>query len=161
MKIYVDGSCLGNGSIDSYGGYGAVIFDDNDNYITHHTHYESNTTNNIQELKSLIYSFIIALQHPTEQVAVYSDSAYGIQVFETWCAAWERNGWRKSDKQPIKNLELIQEGYKIYKKLKNIIIIKVKGHVGVIGNEMADALATNNMNKFNSLLNKSRSVKNE
>ena len=153
MKVYVDGSCLGNGTISSSGGYGVVIFDDNDKYITHYSHHEMNTTNNIQELKSLIYSFILALKNPNEEVIIYSDSAYGIQVFESWAKNWERQGWRKADKQPIKNLELIQEGYKIYTQLKNIKIVKVKGHNDVLGNEMADALATNNLSKFSKLLN--------
>lgn len=155
MNIYVDGSCTGNGTANSAGGYGVVIFDDNNNYISHYHHSEINTTNNIQELKSLVYSFIIAYQNPNEQVNIYSDSTYGVQVFETWCASWERNNWRKSDKQPIKNLELIQEGYELYKKLNNIKLVKVKGHNDIIGNEMADALATNNLNKFNKLLNRS------
>ena len=153
MKIFCDGSCVGNGTKNSHGGYGVVIFDDNDNYITHYSHHEDETTNNIQELKSLIYSFLIAYQHPFEKIYIYSDSSYGIQVFETWCKSWKHYGWQKYDRKPIKNLELIKEGYEIYLKLKNIEIIKVKGHNNVLGNEMADALATNNMKKFNKLLN--------
>jgi ribonuclease HI len=155
MKVYCDGSCLGNGTQHSSGGYGVVIFDDNDNYISHYSHHETDTTNNIQELKSLIYSFIIAYKNPNQKVVIYSDSSYGIQVFETWARNWKANGWRKADKQPIKNLELIQEGYEIYAKLKNIQIVKVKGHNDILGNEMADALATNNVNKFNRLLQQS------
>lgn len=152
MKVYTDGSCLKNGRVDSSGGYGVVIFDDNDKYVSHHSHYEDNTTNNIQELKALVYGFIIAYSNPKEEVIIYTDSAYGLQVFDSWCPMWKRNAWRKSDNQPIKNLELIQEGYELYSKLTNCRITKVKGHNNVIGNEMADALATGDMNKFNKLL---------
>jgi len=161
MKIFVDGSCIGNGSNNSSGGYGVVIFDNENNYISHYSHYEKNTTNNIQELKSLIYSFTIAYQYPSKSFIIYSDSSYGIQVFESWSKNWERNNWRKSDGQIIKNLELIKEGYQLYKQLNNISLVKVKGHNDIIGNEMADALATNNIDKFYSLLNKNRRELNE
>ena len=45
--------------------------------------------------------------------------------------------------------------YSIYLKIKDrITIIKIEGHKGVLGNELADALSTGNNKKFNDLVKK-------
>ena len=149
MIIYSDGSAHPN---PGPGGYGVVFFDDNNKYIRHYCHQEADTTNNIQELKGLIFSFIYASLHPEEDIIIYSDSSYAISVFTDWAEKWEWNGWRKGKNEKIKNLDLIKEGYNLYKKLKNCKIIKIKGHNNIIGNELADALATNNAVKVNRIL---------
>lgn len=147
MIIYSDGSCSVN---PGPGGYGLVVMNDDETKILDsYMHQEIFTTNNIQELKALIHSFAYAASCPNSQVTIYSDSAYAINVFTQWAKNWEKAGWIKSDNQPIKNLELIKKGYELFKQLNNCQVLKVKGHNNNIGNEMADALASNNINKFN------------
>lgn len=150
MIICTDGSANPN---PGPGGYGVVFLTNDEKYINHYSHYEKETTNNIQELKGLIYSFIFAYQNPNEYFTIISDSIYAINVFEQWAPVWEKNNWTKSDNKPIKNLTLIKEGYTIFKKLSNCTLKKIKGHSNYFGNELADALASNNIKKFNILLN--------
>jgi ribonuclease HI len=146
MKIFTDGACSGN---PGPGGYGLVVMNDEENTIINCIkHQELSTTNNIQELKALIHGFVYAAACPNRHVIIYSDSAYAISVFTQWAKNWENNNWTKSDNKPIKNLDLIKKGYEIFKNLSNCEIIKVKGHAENIGNELADALAADNMVKF-------------
>lgn len=146
MKIYTDGACSGN---PGPGGYGVVALNDEETeIILIKSNKEENTTNNIQELKALIYAFIVAKTFPQGKVIIYSDSAYAINVFTQWASNWEKNNWTKSDNKPIKNLDLIQKGYQIFSELSNCEIYKVAGHAAIPGNEMADALASNNSDKF-------------
>ena len=55
VTIYTDGACSPN---PGKGGYGVVIYDDNNNLIDCYSHYENNTTNNIQEIKAILYTFL-------------------------------------------------------------------------------------------------------
>ena len=149
IKIYVDGSAHPN---PGPGGYGIVFFDENDNYMIHHSSQDENTTNNIQELKALTFAFLIANNYPNHDFIIYCDSNYAIKSLTEWAYDWEKNNWIKSDKKPVLNLEIIKAGFNAYKNLKNCKIEHIAGHKGIIGNELADALATNNINRFNKLL---------
>ena len=42
-------------------------------------------------------------------VDLYLDSQYVKQGIESWIHAWKRNGWRTSDRKPVKNAELWRE----------------------------------------------------
>ena len=146
MKIYTDGSALSN---PGPGGYGVVCLDDAEcNMLYNASKHEDNTTNNIQELKALVHAFAIALNRPNDYHYIFSDSAYAINVFTQWAPNWRRNGWIKSDNKPIKNLELIQKGLNLYEQITNCEIIKVAGHANLLGNELADALASQNDKKW-------------
>ena len=150
MKIFTDGACSGN---PGPGGYGLVIMNDEETkIIKYEKHQELFTTNNIQELKALIHAFSYALILNDKHFTVYSDSAYAINTFTLWAKKWKENGWLKSDNKEIKNLDLIKKGYEIFEELSNCEVIKVKGHADNIGNELADALAADNMVKFNKYL---------
>ena len=52
MILCVDGSAAPN---PGPGGYGVIFLTDDEEYIKYYSHYEENTTNNIQELKVLNY----------------------------------------------------------------------------------------------------------
>jgi ribonuclease HI len=58
-----------------------------------------------------------------------------------WIHGWQRNGWRTSDKKPVKNTELWQE--LLAATLRHRIDwVWVKGHAGDTDNERADRLAS-------------------
>ena len=148
MIIYTDGSCKHNPN--GPGGYGVVIYDDNNNLIDCYNHFEKSTTKNRQELKAILYAFLnygININNPLYGLnsnipTVYSDSSYCVNTFNTWMFNWEKQGWIKSDKLPPENLDLIQAYYDWYKNGYRINLEKIKGHKGIIGNELADKLAT-------------------
>ena len=145
MIIYTDGACSPN---PGKGGYGVIIYDDNNNLIDCYSHYENETTNNIQEMKAILYSFLKFGIKPSENdfytklPIVYSDSSYCVNTFNNWIFNWSKNNWLKSDKKPPENLELIKAYYDHYQKGYRIDLRKVKGHNNIEGNELADKLAT-------------------
>ena len=58
---------------------------------------------------------------------------------------WQHRGWLKNDNQVPENLELIKAYYQLREDGYRIDLQKVKGHKGILGNEIADKLATNKM----------------
>lgn len=139
MIIYTDGSCKSNGKENSSGGYGIVVCNDNNILIDCYQHKEDNTTNNRQELKAILYCLI---KYGKINPTVYSDSAYSINTLTNWMYGWAKNGWIKSDNKIPENLDLIKGFFEIQNPNNKITLIKVKGHNGVLGNELADKLAT-------------------
>ena len=74
-----------------------------------------------------------------EACEIHTDSEFWVNVMTKWAAGWERNGWKKKS-GPIKNLELVQEMWNLYR-IGNVNLVWVRGHVGTELNEMADEWA--------------------
>ena len=150
MVIYTDGSCLGNGKSVNSGGYGVIVLDNDEKLLYNYSKRSENTTNNREELKAILYSFLnygVNINNPLlgfniDIPIVYSDSNYCVQTFNEWMFSWAKNGWTKSDRKTPENLDLIQAYYDHYQKGYRIDLRKVKGHSGVKWNEYADKLAT-------------------
>lgn len=138
IEIYVDGSCIKNNK----GGFGVVVTENNNILTTYSERFED-TTNNQMELKAILWAMHYIIDNNiTDKVIIYSDSQYAISSFRDWAPTWERNGWLRARGEPVLNLELVKEGYKLLGDYGNIILKKVKGHSGVEFNELADRLAT-------------------
>lgn len=145
MTFYTDGSCVNNGKAGASGGYGVVGVDDEGKVQFVRARRETDTTNNRQELKAILYvmfNFGIKCDEWGQPPVVYSDSAYCVNTLNDWMFGWARNGWRKSDKKIPENLDLIQAYYDYYKEGYRIELRKIKGHAGDDWNELADQLAT-------------------
>lgn len=134
--IYTDGACSGN---PGPGGWGAVLmFKDIKKEISGNA---TDTTNNIMELTAVIEALKI-LKYSCK-VDLYSDSAYVVNAFkQKWIYSWLKNGWKNSNKEPVKNKELWQELYNLNNK-HDITFIKVKGHSDNEFNNRCDELARN------------------
>ena len=156
MIIYTDGSCLGNGKAVNSGGFGVVVLDNNENLVYTYNKVSENTTNNREELKAILYSFLkygVKDNGDFVQVpVVYSDSAYCVNTFNEWMFNWARNGWINSAKKKPENLDLIIEYYNWYQKGYRIDLRKVKGHAGHEWNELADQLATGKISAEEAML---------
>lgn len=140
-KFYVDGSCKGNGTQFAEGGFGVVELDENNKVVSAYAKRNSNTTNNREELRAILYVMLTHGQDVTA-AAVFSDSAYSVNTFTSWMFNWAKNGWIKSDKKVPENLDLIKAYYDLYNQGNRIDLHLVKGHAGTFGNELADKLAT-------------------
>ena len=163
LIFYTDGACSFN---PGSGGYGVICLNKCysqtiSEYIERYTinykysEYSKNTTNNREELKAILHVLKLAAEHSEYNFIIYSDSAYAVNCLINWCPMWAKNNWTRKGNKPILNLELIQEMYSIYLKIKDrITIIKIGGHKGVLGNELADALSTGNNKKFIDLVKK-------
>lgn len=142
MKIYTDGSAHPN---PGPGGFGVVVFDDEDNYLKSLSEQVQYTTNNEMELKAILFALKIfgaqANQDFIQPPTVYTDSAYAYNIYTNWMYNWAKNNWLKADGKKPENLEIIKD-YFNESKNKIIDLRKIAGHSNILGNELADKLAT-------------------
>lgn len=147
--IFTDGSAQGGNP--GIGGWGMLVFDETEMNLLHYYHHNQipNATNNQMELRAMIYALAYAADHPEMQYVIYSDSAYVVNACNEWMWNWAKNGWVNSKKKTVENLDLMKEiyGY-LSRDFFNVVIKKCPGHSEVVGNELADALATGNMKNF-------------
>ena len=133
VTIHTDGACSGN---PGPGGWGAILeYGDKKREIKGG---EIHTTNNRMELMAAIMA-LESLKRPCD-VDLHTDSQYLRNGIMTWIHGWKRNGWKTSDKKPVKNVDLWQRldaalGH------HHIKWHWVKGHAGHDLNERADELA--------------------
>ncbi len=136
-KIFTDGGCEPNpGKAAS----GVAVYRDNHLSELWYGLFNPAGTNNTAELNALHQALLMAEKEIENKssVAIFCDSKYSIQCVTQWAVNWEKKGWTKPGGE-IKNLEIIQEMFDLYKKLKKSIqVLHVNGHVGVEGNELAD-----------------------
>ncbi len=134
VKVVTDGACKGN---PGPGGWGVLI-----RAGTHEKEVsggEALTTNNRMELTAAIRG-LEALTRPCH-VTLVTDSVYVKDGITRWIHGWQRNGWRTSDRKPVKNAELWQELLQATARHR-IDWVWVKGHAGDADNERADKLAS-------------------
>lgn len=141
IEIYTDGACSGN---PGPGGWGAVlVYNGKEKELSGS---EKNTTNNRMELTAVIMA-LNALNQPCE-VKLTTDSKYVCDaVNKGWVYSWRKNGWRKSDKKPALNVDLWKELLSLLEK-HEVEFIWVKGHNGHKYNEICDALAVKEYQKY-------------
>ncbi|MDC0183248.1 ribonuclease HI [Nitrosomonadales bacterium] len=138
IKIYTDGACKGN---PGPGGWGALIVDGNvQNEIFGG---EDNTTNNRMEIMAVIRA--LETIEIDDEITVFTDSKYVQKGINEWIKNWKINGWKSSNKKPVKNKDLWIKLDDLTSKLK-INWVWVKGHSGHLGNERADFLANQGVN---------------
>ena len=135
VDIYTDGACRNN---PGRGGWGAVLV-----YGGREKEFsggEAMTTNNRMELSAVIAA-LSALKEPCE-VTLTTDSQYVVNAIEKgWLDSWKNNGWRKSDKSRVLNVDL-WEKLLVLLDTHKVEFVWVKGHNGHPYNERCDVLAT-------------------
>lgn len=173
--FYTDGACSGN---PGPGGFGVIEINEcqirkrdqwgnwTTNFIENHIEYIYNeqceqTTNNREELKAILHVFKLAAADPDNKYVIYSDSAYAVNMINSWIWTWSKNNWKNSKKQIVENIDLVKELYNYLNiNFFNCQVLKCDGHRGNVGNELADALATNNSNKFDKIIKQNNIIKN-
>ncbi|MFT4655284.1 MAG: ribonuclease HI [Kangiellaceae bacterium] len=133
VKIYTDGSCLGN---PGPGGWGALLeFNETDKELSAGF---AHTTNNRMELLAPIN----ALNQLKElcEVNLYTDSQYVKNGINQWIHNWKKNGWRTSNRKPVKNADLWQL-LDTACQTQQVTWHWVKAHNGHPQNERVDDLA--------------------
>lgn len=135
IEIYTDGACSGN---PGNGGWGAVLlYNGHEKKISGSA---NDTTNNRMELMAVIQG-LKSIKNNKLPITVFTDSKYVQNGITSWIHSWKKNGWKSSNKKPVKNVDLWQDldqashGF-------NIDWQWVKGHSGNKYNEIADNLAT-------------------
>jgi len=145
LFAYTDGACSGN---PGPGGWGALLVARDGERIVKTRELcggEAETTNNRMELLAAINA-LEAIER-SSKVTVITDSAYVKGGITAWMHGWKRNGWRTSQKKPVKNEDL-------WRRLESAAASHdvtwewVKGHAGHPENERADELARRGMAPF-------------
>lgn len=135
VSIYTDGACSGN---PGKGGFGVIL-----NYMGKIREISRGfecTTNNRMELMAALEG-LGALKEPCN-VTLYSDSKYLVDsVNKGWIESWQKNGWKNSKKEKVKNRELFEELVRLMD-IHQVTFVWVKGHDGHAENERCDYLAT-------------------
>ena len=133
IKIYTDGSCIGN---PGPGGWAAIILNgDNKDFISGR---KKNTTNNQMELMAAIKALVFFSKK--QKIRIYTDSNYVKEGITDWIKVWEKNNWKTTNKKKVKNVELWIK----LNTLSNFHDIEwkwVKAHSGDPMNNMVDKLA--------------------
>lgn len=144
VQIWTDGACSGN---PGPGGWGVLM-----RFNGRHKELfggESLTTNNRMELTAAIEA-LNALNRACN-VELYTDSQYLRGGVTGWLANWKANGWKTSNRKPVKNEDLwraLDEASARHR----VSWHWVKGHVGHPENERADELARLGMAPYQPLV---------
>ncbi|MCC5991639.1 MAG: ribonuclease HI [Rhodobacteraceae bacterium] len=145
LVAYTDGACSGN---PGPGGWGVLLRAMRGDRILKERELsggEADTTNNRMELMAAIMA-LETLRQPSS-ITIVTDSAYVKNGVTGWIHGWKRNGWRTSNKKPVKNVELWQR-LDAAQAPHQVSWEWVKGHAGHPENERADELARAGMAPF-------------
>jgi ribonuclease HI len=133
VDIFTDGACSGN---PGPGGWAAILR--SGKHEKEISGGEAATTNNRMEIMAVVMA-LQSLKKPS-QVTIHTDSRYVMDGATKWIKNWKANGWKTSDKKPVKNGEL----WLALEKALGPHTVKwrwVKGHADHVENNRADALA--------------------
>lgn len=158
--VFVDGSCLKQNTgraQDRRTGYG-INFPNGELMNVSEKFTIGEGTNNRAELFSIHEALRLIHQSNLiyDRIDIYSDSEYSINIFIKYLREWKNNNWRKKNKKPILNLDLIKPIDILLKRIKNnrkkIIFHHVYAHTNgtdfkSINNAIADRLAKAGANK--------------
>jgi ribonuclease HI len=103
---------------------------------------ERTTTNNRMELLAAVLALeaLVDLKLSPKSVVVYTDSQYVQKGMTSWISSWKSNGWRTSERKPVKNQELWLRLDELGPQFK-VVWQWVRGHAGNEFNERCDLLA--------------------
>lgn len=140
LLLATDGACLGNPGL---GGWAVIINELEDGAVV--SRYalagraDGYTTNNQMELQAAIEALkTTADRHGP--LTIMTDSQYVQKGLTEWLPKWKANGWRTSDRKPVKNrdqwetLDRLSEGREVNWQW-------VRAHTGHEMNEAADRLS--------------------
>jgi ribonuclease HI len=133
IDIFTDGACSGN---PGPGGWGAILR--SGKHEKEISGGEAATTNNRMEIMAAIMA-LQSLKKPS-RVTIHTDSRYLMDGATQWMKKWKANGWKTSDKKPVKNNDLwlaLEEALAPH----DVKWRWVKGHSDHVENSRADALA--------------------
>jgi len=144
--IFTDGASRGN---PGPGGWGSVVIEGVGATgvipahaavrITEVGGFEADTTNNRMEISASIGG--LAQTKVGAHVLVHTDSSYLINGITKWIHGWKRNGWMTKTKGEVLNRDLWEKLYSLTSTRK-VEWKYVGGHVGILGNERCDHIAT-------------------
>lgn len=113
-------------------------------------------SNNVAELLAIYIAIVLS---ESKELMIYSDSAYSINCVTSWYKKWEKNDWKTSNNENVKNKEIIKEIIKEIKNKDSVFFMHVNSHTQEpqdkdseehfiwSGNDKADNLASARVSK--------------
>lgn len=146
VSIFCDGGCDPN---PGPSGTGMAVYKSGHIFEHWMGHHEPEGTNNRAELLGMqeAINYIIPLVDqgivtPAKPAVIYCDSQYAINCLTKWSLGWKKNGWKTKEGNPVQNREIIEPSASNLRAMRNAVEVrKIKAHVGIAGNELADQLA--------------------
>jgi len=163
VKIYTDGSSLGNGQLGAVGGVG-VYFGPGDGRNLSEALTGTRQTNQRAELTAIQRALELAPRD--RKIVIYSDSNYAINCVTIWFQKWRTNNWQNSAGKAVENkdlvikvVEMLEDRYRMNRHRvdddddasngdghwergpASVKFVWVKGHAKDEGNTAADQLA--------------------
>lgn len=134
VTIFTDGAAKGN---PGPGGYGAVVV--LGDMVHEIGEAIALTTNNEMELRAVVAALAIVPDGATAKI--YTDSKYVVEGATGWMFGWMKNGWKTKMGSDVLHKDVWQS---LHAELQRVTVEwkKVPGHVGIIGNERADTIAS-------------------
>jgi ribonuclease HI len=136
IVIYTDGACFGN---PGPGGYAATLVS-GDKRKEISGGYRLTTNNRMEILASI--EALSTIKDTSAEIRIFSDSELLCNtVNKAWIYNWAKNGWRKSDKSPVLNVDLWKRLIILLGKFEDLKFSWVKGHANIPENERCDVLS--------------------
>lgn len=135
IRIYTDGSCIGNKTYGTRGGIG--IYFPNGEYPNVSENYNKTlvkpATSKRCELLAVTYALVMhSVWLNYKPCIIYTNSEYTIQSLTQYCPLWSQNGWKKTNGQLVKNTDLLIPMYTMFNKSPNISFQYVRAHTGLL-----------------------------
>lgn len=147
FTVYTDGGATSHDDHVYVGGWGVYIKnEDTEEEILHYGACQYGDTNNRAEQLAWIKAIDWLMANDATKVTFFLDSKYVMEGILESIPKWARRSWLTTSGTPVKNKDLWLEIKDRIDKVKSKGIMCqynwVKGHSGVMGNEMADMGAT-------------------
>lgn len=126
LYIFTDGNCKNNGKYNSRAAYGVFFTDDMTSpYYKFNTceHLKENEpTNQKAELTAMLTVFNIIDKNIelfiSKNIIICTDSMYTLKCIKEWYVKWEKNNWKTSKGEIVKNVSLIKSIIELKKQLE-------------------------------------------
>ncbi|WP_404861845.1 ribonuclease H [Georhizobium sp. MAB10] len=145
LVIFCDGGCEPN---PGAGGWGFAVYRDG---VEIHSAYggDVQATNNTMEITAALMALRwFADRGVVEPVRVLCDSQYVVRGCNEWRHKWKKNGWSRRGPNSTKPEAGVVANLGLWKELDEALALVpitlewVRGHIGTVGNERADELAS-------------------
>ena len=141
---FSDGSCYPNPNGD--GGWAFTCSYKGKSIVRYG--FQNRASNNMMELEAIYrcLMYVPAGKQHSYPFTLYTDSQYAKNVLTKWVDEWVESGeWVTSNGSPVKNSQLIQKTHLLmlkHSRHRDFKLRWVKGHAGVVENEVADVNAS-------------------
>lgn len=152
LNIFCDGACMNNGRRGARGGYGVVVYRDNNIIfeLSEPLSLSEPQTNQRAELRAMMAAVNYALSAVASgatTIRIYTDSEYTQNCLTRWAHVWRRSNWCRANGEPVLHRDIIEPLITAWDQLRGIAFLHhVNAHTGrsdflSVGNAHADFLA--------------------